>query len=186
MGPFGQPPSPSANQGVSADVILSRAGIAYGNETFKAGLGSTPAGALDLLRELSALRTLGPDGQLSEVTYTTPGLVVSGEISYSSAMVRALAAKTNYYSATLKTGDLNRVHAALDDLNILRAAMGFGPVSAPSEFAIVAEGPGELGRAARFLESERQSVIETGQGTFFGSPLPWFDTVLAWQALREG
>lgn len=181
-------PNPNYTPGaVSPDVFLSQNGIRYDNGL----LTGTPAEIVANLKALNALRIL-KDGQLQETVYRTPGYVPGdmGPQDFDPALLKATSDAMTAYRQVLKTGDLSAVHAAVDAVNNWRAQGGYAAMVPPSDFEIVKNASTPLGVMARVIASERIAVQESVargdnpvQGSIFGSPLPWFDTMAAYKAL---
>jgi len=147
-------------------------------------LNADPGVYVASLKLLSSLRTLDVKaGTLSEYIYVTPGLTPGsmGPADWSLVMIGRLTAAMDKYRASFKTGDLQQAHAAQDEVNLLRMILGYGPLPWMTDFQVIAEGPTAAGECARLIYTER--LAEGGAGTFAGSPIPWFDTVEAFNAL---
>jgi len=165
---------------MSPDNFLTQHRIRYDG----IGVQATPAEYVAALQLLSATREVD-DGELSDVTYHTQGFVPAqyGPNSYAPAMVEKERKAVQAYLACLPSGDLSKVHAAVDAINAVRAAKGGTEFVPQSDFEILAHANGPVGQVARFIASERLWVEETGYGSMTGSPLPWFDTVEAFREL---
>jgi hypothetical protein len=108
-----------------------------------------------------------------------------GPQDYDPTLINHLRQAMDALRTAFKTGNIAKVRAAQASVETLRAAAGYGPLPWLSDFEIVAENAqNAAGELARFIASERQAVAETGQGSMVGSPLPWYDTVDAFEALN--
>lgn len=96
------------------------------------------------------------------------------------------------YEDVLATGDVKKVHAAVDKLNKIQAIMGGKAAVAASDFDIIAHQQTPLGEAARFIKNERVRYAEVQAANpeendqiaaMRGSVIPWFDTPEAFKAL---
>jgi hypothetical protein len=169
---------------MTPDVFLSQHRLrtdGYGGLTKNAD----PGTYVNSLKALNATRTLDKTGNLSETLYVTPGLTPGsiGPADWSPVMIGRLTDAMDNYRSALKTGDLAQAHEAQDEVNLLRTVLGYGPLPWLTDFGILAEGDTPVGELARLIYSER--LADGGQGTFAGSPIPWFDTAEAFQALAQ-
>lgn len=173
----------------SPDNFLSHHGNpGHGIDYSGRGLQGSPAEIVANLKALNATRALDESGALVETVYRTPGFVAGPDTPAAhtianTAIENKLVAT---YNDALKTGDLAKVHKAVDAVNKQRMAMGgIAELVPPSDFAILAEADNPVGKAAKYLISERVAFNETGEASLAGSPIPWFDTVEAFKALSD-
>jgi hypothetical protein len=167
---------------MSPDNFLSQHRIRYDG----IGLHGSPTEIVANLKAASATRFWDEDFEtLGDIVYQTPGFVpgVIGPNSFSPQLIKAEAAAVNKYFEVLPSGDLNKVHQAVDKINTVRTKKGGIEFIPMSDFDILAHSQSLLGETCRHIISERASVAETGFGSYSGSPLPWFDTEEGFNAL---
>lgn len=180
-------PQPAVKE--SPDNFLSHHGNpGHGIDYSGSGLQGSPAEIVANLKTLNATRFIHDNGDLVETVYHTPGFVAGPDTP--AAHTIANTAIENKLMATyndaLKTGDLAKVHKAVDAVNKQRMAMGgIAELVPPSDFNILAEASNPVGEAAKYLIEERVTFAETGAPSIAGSPIPWFDTVEAFKALSD-
>lgn len=173
----------------SPDNFLSHHGNpGHGIDYSGSGLQGSPAEIVANLKALNATRALDESGALVVTVYHTPGFKSTPQSAASTspdnvATENKLVAA---YNEALKTGNLAKVHKAVDWVNKQRMAMGgIQELVPPSDFAILAEADNALGKAAKYLNAERVAFAETGEASLAGSPIPWFDTPEAFKALSD-
>ena len=170
---------------MSPDVFLSQNRIRTDNY---GGFNGSPAEKVAALQSLNKLRAWNPDtNDFSYITYRTPGFGGSSPnpSQFSNTVLTNENAAYRDYQTALKTGDLDKVHQAVDVINAVRTVVGGAEFIPFADWDIVSEGRGPLNLVADFINTERRAVAETGFGTFVGSPLPWFDTKAAFDALNS-
>lgn len=165
----------------SPDVFLSTHQIRYDG----IGLKGTPAEIVASLIKLNSTRQL-VDGELQDITYRTPDFVgvPVNPATFSPVAVKLENAAVAAYYAAVQTGDLAAVHGAVDRINSVRMIKSGGEFIPQSDFEILAHGKNHVGQTAREIVSER-AAIEMGEELPAHSVIPWYDTVEAYQALKE-
>lgn len=176
---------------MSPDVFLSRAnatlpdgtvanGIAYDRFPFSA------AAVVLAMQQLNTFREWNNETQsFDEIVYHTPGFTPVAQDAGTIGDPRHAKEQSrfeNAYLAALHTGDLAKVHAAVDACNALAMKIG-GPECVPqSEFNIVAHEPGfPIGWLARTIISQRAAGPDELPPH---SIIPWWDTKEAFDALN--
>jgi hypothetical protein len=179
----------------SPDVFLSHHGnIGHGIDYSGRGLKGTPPEIMANLAILNATRTV-EDGDLIETAYRTPifSANVDTPAAHTIENTNAHEKLMEAYQASLKTGDPAKVHRAVDKVNQQREAMGgIVELRPPSDFDIIAQQQTPAGEAARFLKAERvrwaevqaANKPEDAINAMGASPIPWFDTVAAFEAIN--
>lgn len=163
---------------MSPDVFLSRHQIRYDGFW----INGTPAAIVTALQTINAARAISSDGTLVNFQYRTPGFAGSATNpnTFTPAITVALSHAVNAYTEALKTGVPQLVYSAVDLVNTFRQLTGGAELIPPYEVDILAHRADFLGQVIRALNSLRAA----GDDQPPGSPLPWFDTIVAFDELR--
>lgn len=136
---------------VSPDVFLSQQlGIRYDGS----GLHGSPK---EIVNNLTLVVQAYDAG-----TYQTPEFVqgpVTGAL-FNSANVAKLNVLKDAYEDSLKSGDVRKVHKAVDALNNFRMRVGGQETIPYSDFEIVAHGQNDVGSTARWILGSYDGGIE--------------------------